>query len=634
MKNNKPKYSIICLIYKSNEWLDFVYEQVIKYTNFDDTEFFFIANNASDEVKQHLKDNYIPHYNYKSTKQQESEWYINNVYRWYNFWAEKAKWEFLIFINSDMAFSPNWLENLVSKYNWKNCIASRLIESWRFFTWKHWLEKNFWNEFFNYKEKEFINFIEEYKEKNIEKDWWLYMPLLINKKDFFDVWKYPEWNIKEWSDLYNPIIAKKDEKRSFTWDEALIEKLRIKWIEHITSFDSIVYHFQAWELSYKELNDVERKINICIYNDLVQWIMWEKVLWNYLIEKLPWNIYWIDKKIIWNSWNFEFEANKYLMTNYPNTDLIIGNATFINKMENSIPTILYLQDDIRKMWQNTILQEENLKSSDLIVTNSIYTKKSYSEYNSEVIPIWLDNKLFNIKNKEKLRKKYNIPEWIVWIFIWSLLESKWWHEIEDIIKNNNKIKHWIIVSKYEEKLKLKNISFYKKVSQEKLSELINCANFFILWSKVETQCLAALEAALCNIPVIMRDIWIFKEFSIKEKNQIWEFWEDLNQGIEKFINNNKKYNPRKIIMNKRLDIDSMIEKWIELISRFIILSKRKSYLWIKNIKIKTKISIKIEVWIRKKILWKIWLANLNLSNLKKVSFYKEVLYRKYLKYFK
>jgi hypothetical protein len=79
--NFKPKYSIICLIYKSNEWLDFVYNQVIKHTDFKETEFFFIANNATDEVKDYLKNNYISHYIYDSNEEQKSEWYINNVYR-------------------------------------------------------------------------------------------------------------------------------------------------------------------------------------------------------------------------------------------------------------------------------------------------------------------------------------------------------------------------------------------------------------------------------------------------------------------------------------------------------------------------------------------------------------------------
>ena len=66
----KPKYSIICLIYKSIEWLDFVYNQVLKHTNLDEVEFFFVANDATDEVLNYLKNNYIPHYKFVTNEQQ------------------------------------------------------------------------------------------------------------------------------------------------------------------------------------------------------------------------------------------------------------------------------------------------------------------------------------------------------------------------------------------------------------------------------------------------------------------------------------------------------------------------------------------------------------------------------------
>jgi hypothetical protein len=57
----KPKFSIICLVFKSVEWLKFVYEQVFKYTDMRDKEFFFVANDAN-PASYYLRDNYIPHY--------------------------------------------------------------------------------------------------------------------------------------------------------------------------------------------------------------------------------------------------------------------------------------------------------------------------------------------------------------------------------------------------------------------------------------------------------------------------------------------------------------------------------------------------------------------------------------------
>jgi hypothetical protein len=53
-----------------------------------------------------------------------------------------------------------------------------------------------------------------------------------------------------------------------------------------------------------------------------------------------------------------------------------------------------------------------------------------------------------------------------------------------------------------------------------LSELYNCADFFIIGSPVETQCLAAIEACLCDIPVVMRNVGFVKDLTDKEKQII------------------------------------------------------------------------------------------------------------------
>jgi len=58
----RPAVSIISLIYQSVKWLEFAYSQVLKYTDMSDKEFFFVANDATEDVKKYLKDNYIPHY--------------------------------------------------------------------------------------------------------------------------------------------------------------------------------------------------------------------------------------------------------------------------------------------------------------------------------------------------------------------------------------------------------------------------------------------------------------------------------------------------------------------------------------------------------------------------------------------
>mgnify|MGYP003330258780 FL=1 len=110
------KISYVCLIYKSVNWLKFVYKQFHKYTKLNEgDEFYFVANDACPDVLTYLKDNNINHYIHNNTEEQKKEWYINNVYRAWNKGAKKAMGDYIIFLNSDMAFSKDWNINLINK---------------------------------------------------------------------------------------------------------------------------------------------------------------------------------------------------------------------------------------------------------------------------------------------------------------------------------------------------------------------------------------------------------------------------------------------------------------------------------------------------------------------------------------
>mgnify|MGYP005849262993 CR=1 FL=1 len=53
------KVSVVCLIYKSVDYINFVWNSFNKYTK--DANFLFIANDATDKVKKYLKENNLPH---------------------------------------------------------------------------------------------------------------------------------------------------------------------------------------------------------------------------------------------------------------------------------------------------------------------------------------------------------------------------------------------------------------------------------------------------------------------------------------------------------------------------------------------------------------------------------------------
>lgn len=242
----RPKYSIVCLIYKSVQWLQFVYEQVLKYTDMKDVEFYFVANDATPEVLEYLKNNYIPHYIWDNTEEHKKEWYINNVYRAWNFGAKQAKGDFIIFVNSDMAFSPNWLENLIAGYHGQNCVTSRLVESGKMESGQYGIGKNFGRSISSYYEKGFQKYASAIAINDI-KPGGLYMPLFIRKKHFLSVEGYPEGNPLPGSDIFHPKLAKLGEL-SISGDTIFMAKLQSQGIIHETTFSSIVYHFQEGEM--------------------------------------------------------------------------------------------------------------------------------------------------------------------------------------------------------------------------------------------------------------------------------------------------------------------------------------------------------------------------------------------------
>lgn len=243
--------SIICLIYKSVKYLEFVYDQILKYTDLTDAEFYFVANDANEEVINYLKNSNIKHYIFTNTPENiaahnVTNYYVDNVYRAWNFSAQMAKGENIVFINSDMAFSPNWLDNLYKYHTENNCVTSRLLESGRYPSGLHGVTFDCGKFLRDYDQDKFLNAAGNIIKDEIH-DGGLYMPLLIKKEHFIKVNGYPEGNIVPGSDIFNPIIAKKY-NNCIPGDKVFMDKLNTIGIKHQTSFSSIVYHFQNGEM--------------------------------------------------------------------------------------------------------------------------------------------------------------------------------------------------------------------------------------------------------------------------------------------------------------------------------------------------------------------------------------------------
>ena len=150
------KIAVVSLIFKSIEYAEFVKRSFDKYTPEKDTEFWFIANNATPEVLEHLKTknyNYIVHMNPKY----QNVPYPENIGGIYTAWnrAKDIDCDILVLVNSDMQFSPNWLPNLLKDLNENRVKTSKLVESGKMPSGDLCISKNFGRTPDEYKETDF-----------------------------------------------------------------------------------------------------------------------------------------------------------------------------------------------------------------------------------------------------------------------------------------------------------------------------------------------------------------------------------------------------------------------------------------------------------------------------------------------
>jgi len=225
--------SIISLIYRSPKYADFLFRGINKHTDLKDTEFYFVVNNGTDEIKNYLKEKNIPHYIFDTEPQPPYPQNIGFIYRAWNFAVKKAKGDIIVLLNSDMWLSKDWLVNLQKNLKkGETIVTSRLVEPNKIpsiFPWT--IVKNFGFTAEDFKENEFEHFADFMKVNT-----WLpkgtFMPVMFYKEDFEKAGGYPEGNIEGIGG-------------DFHFFYKVLEPMGIK---HLTAADSIVYHLQEGEV--------------------------------------------------------------------------------------------------------------------------------------------------------------------------------------------------------------------------------------------------------------------------------------------------------------------------------------------------------------------------------------------------
>lgn len=232
---------IISMIYKSVDYLELTYNELKKcQADGWDVSVRIIANDATAEVLDKLYELDINYSVYNDPK--PDDYYLNRVYRAWNFGGQSSEYDNICFINSDMVFSDGWLDNLLKHHDGCNIVTSRLVESGKLRSGKHGISYDCGrsaNSIDYHRWDKYTNIIKN----NSVHTGGLYMPCIFKKSRFIESGMYPEGN------MHVGGAGATNTKRIMSGDKWYFDKLEKEYgMQHITVFDSLVYHIQEGEL--------------------------------------------------------------------------------------------------------------------------------------------------------------------------------------------------------------------------------------------------------------------------------------------------------------------------------------------------------------------------------------------------
>lgn len=245
------KISIATLIYRSRKFADWVYESLYEFTPYlqrNEAEFYFVANDPTDDLLAHLEQKGYRHYvNYNGVLTSEQLFkmgygepeYIHRVYRGWNKAILHAAGQIVVLVNSDNYFAPDWLENLLKYSSPEVVISSKLVERShpKYAIFPGAYQGEFGSHPDNFDSGAFRDFCNMKRISGIEPGG-AYMPCMFYKDAALGVGLYPEGNIA--GESFDEVVN--------YGDRVFFEKLARIGVQHFTALDSLVYHLKEGEM--------------------------------------------------------------------------------------------------------------------------------------------------------------------------------------------------------------------------------------------------------------------------------------------------------------------------------------------------------------------------------------------------
>ena len=241
---------VVTLVYKSVKYLHFICDQLqsdlCKVDGWN-VGVRVVANDATPEVLKELENMDIKYSIFNNPD--PNEFYLNRVYRAYNYAVTSSEYDNVCLVNSDDVFCKDWLANLLKHHDGVNIPCSRLIESGKMDSGMHGVNlmrvegEHFGRHPDEFDMERWLSYAEKIKENRTEPRG-LYMPCVLEKARVIESGLYPEGNV--FLEPPNKLVIGYPNDRpvwragdDFYFHYVLEPKYGMK---HITVFDSPVYH--------------------------------------------------------------------------------------------------------------------------------------------------------------------------------------------------------------------------------------------------------------------------------------------------------------------------------------------------------------------------------------------------------
>ena len=228
---HNAEVSLVVLTYRSLRWLEWAMDRTDFCTNKIRYRWFVVANDPTDEVGED------PRIAMTYRNSDPAEFYINRVYRAWNAGVLEAPTETVIMLNSDMAGSSYWIDELVDEKRMHpaHVPTSLLVESGRLPSGMPEHVHDFGMDPDSFDATGFSKHASRLRKINSREPGRLYMPILVERQEFLDLGGYPEGN-----------------PPGTTGDKDLIRRYSEAGMDHVTCLGSVVYHCVQGEQHWPE----------------------------------------------------------------------------------------------------------------------------------------------------------------------------------------------------------------------------------------------------------------------------------------------------------------------------------------------------------------------------------------------